>query len=246
MNSSRLQKLVVIQTEKKKLTDVIEIFRNAGIEANVFPHPPSLDEIRTIDPDLLILDYCVQDMSGILFYKKIAEDPDLYLIPAIFISDSKSYQHRLNAFEMGATDFINRPFAADDLVRKAHMHVQNRKRFNEDKSVEIGNLRLDPQLGKVLVNNQPVSLTQLEYKILHYLLTKPKQVITRTEIYEDIWGKSMTSTGRLDTQLYNLKKKLHEFSGKIKSVNKIGMRVLIEDTTFYPEQKTLEPLSPLQ
>ena len=104
-------------------------------------------------------------------------------------------------------------------------------------SVHIGNLSLYPHSESVTIEGQPVTLTQLEYKILYFLLSTPRQVVTRSEIYEYVWGPSLVSSGRLDTQLYNLKKKLTNFNGKIKSVNKVGMRILIAESTFSQEQK---------
>jgi DNA-binding winged helix-turn-helix (wHTH) protein len=94
--------------------------------------------------------------------------------------------------------------------------------------------------------DEKVKLTDLEFKILQYLLVTPRNVITRTEICQHVWGSEMVNTGRLDTQLYNLKKKISAFNGKIKSVNKIGMRILAGDTTFYqaPEKPALQSLHP--
>lgn len=187
--------------------------------------------------DLVYVEYSVTDMSGILFFKKMSSLPQYSLIPTIFVSKTKAYDHRVNAFEVGAADFLSRPFSASRIVEMTTSHLKNRRRIFEDGSVKIGNLQFYPNSHSVVIDEQKVKLTDLEYKILRYLLVTPKNVITRDEICQHVWGDHMVNTGRLDTQLYNLKKKIAAFNGKIKSVNKIGMRVLAGDTTFYQEQR---------
>jgi len=208
----------------------------------------SFAEIPKQEFDIIFVDYSVSDLSSILTYKKLVQVENknihLGLVPAVFIADTKSYDHRLNAFEIGAADFMTRPFEADDVLDKCQIHIKNRRRFAEDQSIHIGNLSLYPIHQKVTVAGETVSLTQLEYKILYFLLSTPRQVVTRTEIYENVWGPSLSSSGRLDTQLYNLKKKIAKFNGKIKSVNKVGMRILAAESTFSLESKKAEPQSP--
>jgi two-component system response regulator MprA len=240
LHSKSRQKVLVVQTEKQKLLDITEVLKNQFTKVVTVHEKQALPTIEDLQPDLIFTDYSVSDMTGILFFKKLIENPVIGLIPTIFVSDSRSYDHRLNAFEIGAADFIHRPFSPDEVRRKSLIHIRNRRYINADKSVEMANLVLNPVTSEVKINGAKIALTDLEYKILHCLLTIPRQIITRSEIYEHVWGKDMTSTGRLDTQLYNLKKKIKKFNGKIKSVNKIGMRILAEESIFFQETKKAE------
>jgi DNA-binding response OmpR family regulator len=190
------------------------------------------EEIKSQAFDLIIVDYSFSDMNGILLYKKLSHSAMHCLIPAIFVADTKSYDHRLNAFEIGAADFISRPFDSKSLLKKCLLHIKNRRRVAENQSIHIGNLSLYPDSRSVMIDGDAVPLTHLEYKILYFLLNSPRQVVSRSEIYENIWGPNLSTSGRLDTQLYNLKKKLAKFNGKIKSVNKVGMRILLAESTF--------------
>jgi len=243
MNKKRDQKILIVQTEKQKLQDVAHCLNSQYTQVVTVTEPQAFAALESLKPDLIFTEYSVSDMTGILFYKKLLNMPEYCLTPTVFIADSKSYDHRLNAFELGAADFIHRPFTDEDILKKAQIYIRNRRFVYADQSVQIGNMRLYPDSESVLIDNEPVALTQLEYKILYNLLTIPRQVITRTEIYEKVWGHDQGNTGRLDTQLYNLKKKIRKFNGKIKSVNKIGMRILAEGTTFYQESKKTEPQS---
>src|SRR5437868_4252796 len=94
-----------------------DIFQASRIE-DVVPH-------QTFD--LILVDYSVSDMTGILLYKKINQSAQHSLTPSIFIAETKSYDHRLHAFEMGAADLINHPFENKDVIRKCQLHLKNRR-----------------------------------------------------------------------------------------------------------------------
>lgn len=218
------------------LTDVAQILQKHFPEVIVSSEKDSWKHLEN-GVDLLYLEYSVTDMKGILFLKKLSEHPNYSLLPTLFVSKTKAYDHRVNAFEIGAADFITRPLDETHLVEMTRSQLQNRRRIFADGTVQVGNLLFDPRTRSVLINSERIKLTDLEYKILRYLLVTPKNVITRDEICFQVWGDTVSNTGRLDTQLYNLKKKISQFNGKIKSVNKIGMRVLAGQTTFYREEK---------
>lgn len=234
MESLKQSKVLIVHGKRQKLNDVHQLLQPQVSHIYV---ATTFAEISESDYDLVLVDYSVTDMNGILLYKQMTQTPHFSLIPSIFVADTKSYDHRLNAFEIGAADFLTRPIDNQELLAKCHMHIQNRRRILPDESIHIGNLSLYPGTEAAVVNGKSVPLTQLEYKILHFLLSTPRQVVARSEIYEHVWGPDQTSSGRLDTQLYNLKKKLTEFNGKIKSVNKVGMRILIAESTFSQESK---------
>ncbi|WP_413290250.1 response regulator transcription factor [Bdellovibrio sp. HCB337] len=241
--TSKNSKILVLQGPARRLDDVLKALTPSFSQIEM---ASKFEEVQHRDYDIIFVDYSVSDMSSILLYKKLIQQGSLSLVPAVFIADTKAYDHRLNAFEMGAADFLTRPFDNKEIVEKCRLHIKNRRRIAEDQSIHIGNLSLHPESQEVFVNGENVALTQLEYKILHFLLSTPRQVVTRTEIYESVWGPALSSSGRLDTQLYNLKKKLTKFNGKIKSVNKVGMRILIGDSTFSQEPKKKDPRSQSQ
>lgn len=225
-------KILVVHGELQHPQDLIQILQTNFNKVTTLSKPQALPHDI---PDLLVVDYRVHDMTGILLYRNLILRPELSLTPAIFVSHTTSQDHRLNAYELGAADYLTRPLKSSELLKKCHLHFQQQRRILQDHSVHIGNLSLFPETEEVFVAGNPVSLTKYEYKILSYLLSTPRQIVSRSEIYENVWGPNHTSSGRLDTQLYNLKKKLGGFNGKIKSVNKVGMRVLLSDSTFSQE-----------
>ncbi|RYG51174.1 MAG: response regulator transcription factor, partial [Chitinophagaceae bacterium] len=157
-------KILVVQTERQKLQDVI------GSLSSMFPNvvavldTNALEMTRTLQPDLIVTEYSVSDMGGIVFFKKLINDPVLGLIPTVFVSDSRSYDHRLNAYEIGATDFISRPFDVSDLCKRCSVHIRNRRVLGEDDTITMGNLVLKPRAKEVMIDENRVPLTDLEFK----------------------------------------------------------------------------------
>ncbi len=234
-------KILIVHGGKKVAADVYQPLKA------YFPNiicTSEFEEIKNVSIDLIIVDYSVSDMAGILLYKKISQSANHCLIPAIFIADTKSYDHRLNAFEMGAADFVSRPLESNDLIKKCLSHIKNCRRIVAEKSIHIANLTLYADTESVVINNESITLTHLEHKILHFLLSMPHQIVSRSEVYKNVWGGTdFSKSGRLDTQLCNLKKKLVKFNGKIKSLNKVGIRILIAESTFSQEPKKSVPRS---
>ncbi|MBC7370345.1 MAG: response regulator transcription factor [Bdellovibrionaceae bacterium] len=229
--------ILVVQTERQKLLDVITSLNTHFPNVVAVSDDRALEMTASLQPDLIVTDYSVSDMAGIVFFKKLITDPVLGLIPTLFVSDSRSYDYRLNAYEIGATDFVSRPLDVIDLCKRSSVHIRNRRILDKEGSVSMGNLELRPKSKEVFIDGKPAALTDLEFRILHCLLTTPRPIITRSEIYKAVWGQDMSDTGRLDTQLYNLKKKIKSFDGKIKSINKIGMRILASESIFFQESK---------
>jgi DNA-binding response OmpR family regulator len=237
-------KIMVVQTDQQKLEDLIGILESSFASVVAAPAKRASATLQNFGPDLIITYYSTADMAGILFFKKLAALADVSLVPTIFIADSQVYDHRLNAYELGAVDFIQRPLDKDKISKKCLGHILQGRAVRPGDKITVGNLTVDLNSKEVRVQNLVISLTTLEYKVLHCLLTSPRPIVTRSEIYQAVWKQDLSSTGRLDTQLYNLKKKLINFDGKIKSVNKVGMRILTNESIFVQELTKLEPPPP--
>ncbi len=162
LSSLKKSKLLILHGKRQKLSAFHQLLQEHV--AQIFT-AASFTEVTESDYDLILVDYSVEDMSSILTYKRMMQNPSYALTPSIFISDTKSYDHRLNAFEIGAADFLTRPMDDQDLLRKCQMHLRNRRRILPDQSIHYGNLILYPGSDSAIINGKSVPLTQLEYKI---------------------------------------------------------------------------------
>ncbi len=133
------------------------------------------------DISLVLLDINLPDINGFDLFKKIKEIKD---IPVIFLTANDLEVSIVRGLDMGADDYITKPFKAKELVSRINNVLRRRNRTN---IIKIGNVKIDINQGKVFKNDKDVFLTSLEYKILLTLALSPNQVFTREQILADIW-----------------------------------------------------------
>lgn len=145
------------------------------------------DAIKTINNnhiDLILLDVNLPDMDGFELFKEIKKIKD---IPIIFLTANDLEVSVVRGLDMGADDYITKPFKARELVSRIK-NVLRRVNNNQDNNlIKIRDIVIDLKQAKVFKNNVDVMLTALEYKILITLALKPNTVFTREKILADIW-----------------------------------------------------------
>lgn len=145
------------------------------------------DAIKTINNnhiDLILLDVNLPDMDGFELFKKIKKIKD---IPIIFLTANDLEVSVVRGLDMGADDYITKPFKARELVSRIK-NVLRRVNNNQDNNlIKIRDIVIDLKQAKVFKNNVDVMLTALEYKILITLALNPNTVFTREKILADIW-----------------------------------------------------------
>lgn len=145
------------------------------------------DAIKTINNnhiDLILLDVSLPDMDGFELFKKIKKIKD---IPIIFLTANDLEVSVVRGLDMGADDYITKPFKARELVSRIK-NVLRRVNNNQDNNlIKIRDIVIDLKQAKVFKNNVDVMLTALEYKILITLALNPNTVFTREKILADIW-----------------------------------------------------------
>jgi DNA-binding response OmpR family regulator len=133
--------------------------------------------------DLIILDWMLPGMEGIKLCRIIRARSD---IPIIFITARDAINDRVNGLETGADDYLVKPFHIDELI--ARIHVRLRRRQPEDAAVSFMDLYLNPETHEVMRNRRSVALTSTEFKLLHYMMRHPRQVLSKEQILEEVWG----------------------------------------------------------
>ncbi len=147
------------------------------------------DALKTIEEepiDLLLLDINLPDMNGIELYKKVKELKD---IPTIFLTANDLETTIVQALDMGADDYITKPFKTRELISRIHSVLRRTKSVN-DVLIKIQDVTINLKEATVLKGDEKVFLTALEYKILLIMFMHPEVVFTRDTILADIWDTS--------------------------------------------------------
>ncbi|MCX8058478.1 MAG: response regulator transcription factor [Spirochaetes bacterium] len=234
--------------------DIIKLLKinleKAGYIFEGFIHPENfLNKIfikESSKPDLIILDLMLPQIDGFEIYKKIKEIPDLKNKPVIFLTAKNEEIDRVLGIELGADDYIVKPFSPReligriknilnkyDLIYKADekdsqdsLKLTSAKKDEKNDIINYKNeIIINLNSFDVIVNQSKIKLTYAEFKILELLLTKPNWVFSRDQILEYLWGDQKYVIDRtIDVHITNLRKKLGSYGEKIQNIRGIGYK----------------------
>ncbi len=178
--------------------------------------------IENEKPDLILLDISLPDESGLDLCVRLQADSKTRDIPIIFITGAEQISQKVTAFSIGAEDYITKPFHPVELKARVDAKLAKmKKQIEKTENLTRGPLQF--QLGAqrvfILESNKEIELTTREFKLLYYLARNENQVITREKILVEVWGAGSHVVDRtIDTHIYQLRKKLGEYSDHIEAV----------------------------
>lgn len=158
------------------------------------------------DTSLILLDINLSDGSGFELCKKIRKDKD---IPILFISARNTDDDKIIALNIGGDDYIEKPYSLGVLLAKVKVVL---KRYGKDniKKYDDGNLIVDYIDKKVSVKNKNIKLTSLEFKLLEYLIDNKGRLVTKTELFKNVWNDKFTQDGTLNVHIRKLREQIEE------------------------------------
>ncbi len=178
---------------------------------------------------LILLDLSLPDGNGFDLYQEIRSHCD---VPVIFLTAVDDEVSIVMGLDMGAEDYITKPFKARELLSRIKRVLRARSTVSSN-LIKTGNLTVDLKQAKVLKNGQDVFLTALEYKILLILISNPNQVFTREQILKDIWdiNEDYVNDNTLTVYIKRLREKIEDEKDHpkiIQTVRGIGYKAVIE------------------
>lgn len=166
-----------------------------------------IDLCRRERPDLLLLDIMLPDSDGLDICKGIRQHPELAHIPVIFLTARASETDRIVGLELGANDYIVKPFFIRELV--ARIKIQFRGQANATRVLKAGKLELDRSSCEVRLNGAALTLTATEFRLLEFLMSRPGVVFSREQLLDAVWGHDRAVTDRtVDVYILRLRQKV--------------------------------------
>ncbi|MCX7958729.1 MAG: response regulator transcription factor [Deltaproteobacteria bacterium] len=179
-------------------------------------------------PDLIILDIMLPQMDGMEIAKQLKFNPDTTSIPIIFLSAKNEDIDKITGLEIGADDYITKPFNMRELIARIKAVMRRGlPEKPEGKTIKIDNiLRIDPNKFEVYVKDRKVELTTTEFRILYTLAKKPGWVFSREQLLNELWGDEKVVIDRtIDVHIRNLREKLKEASKLIQNIRGVGYKI---------------------
>ena len=189
-----------------------------------------LNRARRNTPDLVILDLMLPDMGGLEICRALKTDSKTKNIPVLILTARGEEVDRVVGFEVGADDYLTKPFSPRELVLrvKAILRRLKEREWNQNTETQaFGILHLDPTKFQVKVGKEEVRLTAIEFKLLQHLLSNKGRVCTRDILLDRVWGYDAALTTRtVDTHIKRLRSKLRKAGDYIETIRGIGYRFL--------------------
>ena len=166
----------------------------------------AIELCRRERPDLILLDIMLPDSDGLDICKGIRNHPELSHIPVIFLTARASETDRIVGLELGANDYIVKPFFIRELI--ARIKIQFRGQTAVSRVLKAGGLELDRTSCRVHLNSQILSLTATEFRLLEFLMSRPGVVFSREQLLDAVWGHDRAVTDRtVDVYILRLRQK---------------------------------------
>ena len=170
--------------------------------------------LKTMQVDLVLLDYMLPGIDGIEVLKSLRADKNLSAMPVIMLTAKGEEIDKVLGLEMGADDYISKPFGIRELLARVKAQLRRYKQFSGGGGSAVlthGDLTLDREGVTVTAAGKPVTVTAREFDILTLLMEHPKKVFTREQLLELIWGYEYSGETRtVDVHVRNLRKKIEK------------------------------------
>ncbi|PKO51747.1 MAG: phosphate regulon transcriptional regulatory protein PhoB [Betaproteobacteria bacterium HGW-Betaproteobacteria-2] len=183
--------------------------------------------MRETLPDLIILDWMLPGMSGIEFARKLKGDELTKAIPIIMLTARGEEADKVRGLEVGADDYVTKPFSPRELNARIKAVLRRRAPQMTDDPIEVGGLRLDPMTHRVSGNGATLDLGPTEFRLLHYLMSNPERVHSRSQVLDRVWGDRVFVEDRtVDVHIRRLRRALTETGHEqlIQTVRGVGYR----------------------
>jgi two-component system phosphate regulon response regulator PhoB len=183
--------------------------------------------LSTTNISLILLDLMLPDGSGLDLCRKLKADQSTNSIPIIILTAKDDEVDKVVGFELGADDYVTKPFSVRELILRIKAILKRKVQKPEVTEVEreFGELRIDSDSHEVFVNDEEVSLTALEFRLLKQLVDRRGRVQTRDQLLSDVWGYSADITTRtVDTHIKRLREKLGPIGKYVQTIRGVGYK----------------------
>ncbi|MCT4612465.1 MAG: response regulator transcription factor [Clostridia bacterium] len=222
---------ILVVEDEKRLRDIIkDFFEDEGYKILSAENGKiGLELFETNKVDLVILDIMMPELDGWSVCRRIRKESK---VPIIFLTARSEEDDKLMGYEIGADDYVTKPFSPKVLVAKSKNLLKRVEGNigNDDGIIEIDELIIDRSKAHAIYKDEIIELAPKEFELLWYLMVNSKTVLTRDNILDNVWGYDYFGEFRVvDTHIKKLRKKLGEASKYVKTVVKFGYKFDSDD-----------------
>ena len=225
------QQILIVDDEPDLVRVLDYSLQQAGFETASAPDgETALAKIRLRVPDLIVLDLMLPDLPGTEVCRQVRASPRTQAVPVIMLTARSDEVDRVVGFELGADDFVIKPFSVRELLLRIRAILRRGGTgpgAGDEARLGVGPLRIEPDSHRAFVDGAEVTLTALEFKLLGTFLSRLGRVQTREQLLREVWGMSGDlQTRTVDTHVKRLREKLGSGRELLETVRGIGYRLI--------------------
>ena len=210
-----MQKRILIVDDEPAIRDMVAYALRKGEydPAHAADAREAQAQIADRVPDLILLDWMLPGTSGLELARRWRKEALTRDVPIIMLTARGEENDRVGGLEAGVDDYVVKPFSARELLARIRAVLRRSREDDEDGSVQVGSLRIDGAAHRVFAEvggqSHPVQIGPTEYRLLHFFMTHPERVYTRTQLLDHVWGGSVYVEERtVDVHIRRLRKTL--------------------------------------
>jgi DNA-binding response OmpR family regulator len=189
----------------------------------------AVDSARANQPDLVVLDLMLPGLDGFEVCRLLRRDPALARTPVIFLSARTEEMDRIVAFELGADDYVTKPFSPRELILRIRRSLERQKTNEALTAFTCGDLVIDLPRHEVIHSGERVQLTATEFKLLEVLVQRRGYLFSRAQLLQEVWKYDHDFESRtVDTHVRRLREKLGDAAPHIETVRGAGYRFVLD------------------
>lgn len=208
----------------RKLVCYALVKEGFGIKGFAFPGE-FWAEMENEVPELILLDIMLPEEDGLSILKKLQADSKYENVPVIMLTAKDSEFDKVTGLDMGADDYIAKPFGMTELLSRIRAVLRRYEKTNKTKEYRIGDLYVNHEKHIVMVADKEVALSFKEYTLLSFLLEANGNVVSREVLLNRVWGEFYDESRTLDVHIRKLRVKLGTAGELIQTVRSIGYKI---------------------
>lgn len=183
-------------------------------------------------PDLILLDWMLPGISGVEWARRLKKEVMYRDIPIILLTARGEEEDKVRGLEIGADDYITKPFSPKELVARIRAVLRRSGKIQGQAQITLGDLILDTEQHRLSIGDKQLEVSPTEFRLMHFFMTHPNKVYSRTQLLDQVWGRSVYIEERtIDVHIRRLRRILEQYGREdlVQTVRGFGYRFSLVD-----------------
>lgn len=225
MNSCNI---LVVEDEDAIRAMLFMVLSQAGFEVNcAIDANDAQKHLNENKPDLILLDWMLPGISGVEWARRLKNELTSREIPIILLTARGEEEDKVRGLEIGADDYMTKPFSPKELVARIRAVLRRSGKLQGTTTTTMGDLILDTEQHRLSIGDRQLEVSPTEFRLMHFFMTHPDKVFSRTQLLDQVWGRSVYIEERtIDVHIRRLRKILGEHGREdlVQTVRGFGYR----------------------